>query len=155
MIASLRNIFLYGVRSPAKTAFLELFERSTNLGRAIMLEEISPLAWSTVTYLWQEFPTGCHLTIQEANRKKKTLKTITERDLPKAAFANMLRQIEEAGGAGLGNFSGKVIDGVFYNLCWGNPSGLVSLSIKNPQVGSDRHQKLITTLKRQAEETSQ
>ena len=155
MITALRRFYRRTFCSVARATFLELFERCTNLSRAIMLEETSPLAGIVVTYFWQEFPESCRLVIREVNLKKKIERTITQRNLPKPEFADVLEQIEKAGGADLGNFSGKVIDGVFYSLYWGAPSGLVSLSIKNPQSGSERHQRLIMALKKRATETSQ
>jgi len=150
MIAVLRRFYRRNLCPRAKATFFDLFECHANLSRAIVLEETSPLAGIVTTYLWQELPEICHLVIREVNLKKKTQRTIAEHDLSKTEVANLIHRIEEAGGASLGDFSGKVIDGVFYNLCWGNPSGLVSLSIGNPQFGSERHQRLISMLKGQA-----
>jgi hypothetical protein len=57
-----------------------------------VLEESPPLAGIVVTYLWREFPESCRFTIREVNMKKKTQRTIAERDLPKPEFADVLRR---------------------------------------------------------------
>jgi len=154
MITTIRRFYRRMFCSRAKAAFLELFERHAKLNRAIVFEEVSPLAGILTTYLWQEFPENGRLIIQQADLKKKTRRTIVERDLPKTEVADVLRFIEETGGAGLGNFSGKVIDGVFYNVWWGDLSRLFHLNIKNPQFGSERHQQFISMLKMRAGESN-
>jgi hypothetical protein len=154
MIIALRYIYRSIFSSRPRRAFLELFENNANLVRAIVLEEICPLPGIILTYFWQEYPDICRLQIRELNLKKKSQRTLAELNLPQGEITEVLRNIEEAGGVGLGNFAGMVKDGVFYNVLWGDPAHLFHLSIKNPQVGSERHQHFISMLKQRARENN-
>ena len=151
MITLLRRFYCRNFCPVAKADLLELFERNPDLCRVVILVEMSPLAGVGTTYSWQEFPERCRLIIREVNSKKNTKRIIIDLDLPKDVFAGMFQQLEEEGNA-LGSFSGKVKDGIFYSICWGNPSTLVVLSINNPQCGSKRHQEFIEMLKNRAKQ---
>ena len=108
---------------------------------------MSPLAGVRVTYLWQEFrEKGC-LVVREFNFKTKNERVIEERDLAKIEAADVFRRVEEAKSDALGDYSGKVKDGVFYTLCWGHTTQLSILRINNPQAGAKRHDEFIKMLK--------
>lgn len=150
MIAIIKQIFHRIFLQMEKNSFSELFEQQNIPCRAILLHETCPLSGMRISYLWQEFADDAHLTIREENLKNKTLRTTDNRMLAKNKFEFIINQIEGARSAGIDNYSGKVKDGVIYDLYWGSSSKQTSLRIKNPQAGSKRHQEFIEMLKKNA-----
>lgn len=151
MIAALKRIYRYAFCSPAKRTLLELFDQAGNLRRAIVLTETAPLSGTTVTYTWQEFPKSCRVSISLFKHAQNVHVRVQDRELPQPEVGELIRQINLMGGVKLGNFSGKARDGIFYRICWGTPSELVNLSIRNPQIGSKQHQTLVRLLKEHAQ----
>ena len=149
MIRFIRQFHRRNFCHSAKAELLDIFEGDTSISRAIILQESFALPGVRITYLWLEFPKSCHQMVSEVDRKKKGMRAVIERSLPKSHFAAVFQQIETS--AFLGNFSGKVKDGVFYSLCWGDRFNLRMLSIKNPQFGSQKHLELVLNLKKTAE----
>jgi hypothetical protein len=147
MITALRKFYRRSFSSPSKAQLLDLFEGDALLNRAVILTEVSPLTAIQTTYSWQESRDAAHVAIHESNLKTQTERTIAERSLSPAQFAEVIRQIEASGGIGLGDFRGKAKDGIHFSLAWGDRSRISLLRISNPQFGSRKHQQLIETLK--------
>ncbi len=131
---------------PAQAKLLELFDATPYLQRAILLVETTPLSGIRTTYLLEEHSHTSHLKVRQTNLKEKTERTVIETELPQSDFAKVLDCVEE-GGVELGNFTGKVKDGIYYSLCWGSPAALRHVTIDNPQFGSPRHQDFINAVK--------
>jgi|SRR5882672_6108776 len=147
MIRSFRRFFRRNFCSAGKAELLELLDEDVGVRSAIIQDETSPLARTRVSYRWRQFADHCSFTIHETDLRRKSEQTILDRELPEGEFLAVLREIENAGGASLGNFYGEILDGVFYTISWGTAGRVTNLDVKNPQAGSPRHEELIRKLK--------
>ena len=124
-----------------------VFEKSAEIKEVILLEELGLLGGIRTTYLWIKFADRAHFTIRIKNLRKEADQETVSRYLTMKEFADLFRILEDTKIQGLLDYNGHVIDGVSYILCWGDPNDLNYLSIKNPQIGSPRHQQLINQIK--------
>jgi hypothetical protein len=150
MIFKLKRFLWRNFCPAAKAAFLELFQQNDTLCRAFVMVEMSPLAGIQIKYVWQEFRENAHLNVSELSVRTKTRRIITDRVLSKTEFIQVFHRFEDQGLSSLGNYSGRVKDGVSYSLCWGTASTASTLSISNPQVGSKLHEEFIKNVKKLA-----
>ena len=149
MIKSIQKFCRENFCAAAKVRLSDLFDQNNRLVRAVVLIEMFPLAQRCLDYVWQQFNESGSLEVRERNLRTKEERILVERKLSKTEVGELIQRITEES---LPNYSGPARDGVFYSLCWGHKSQNVTLSITNPQVGSQRHQDFINMLTNSARE---
>jgi len=149
MIKGIHRFYRKNFWAAAKAHLFDLFDQDNKLIHAVVLIEMLPLARTRLTYVWRQLSESGSLKVRKRNLRTKEERILVDRKLSKTEVGELIQRITEES---LPSYSGPARDGVFYSLCWGHQSQNVTLSITNPQVGSQRHQDFINMLTNSARE---
>lgn len=145
MMPFLRRFIRNHFCSPARRRLLDAFEANPSVDACVVLVQSSLLAGVIDTIEWQRAANATRICRRSSDLRKKVESPPQWRDQSADLFDQLIALLQHAVQEGIGDYNGRVKDGVWYCLAWGTRGDIRELSFRNPQ-RSLPHKQLIESL---------